>query len=164
MLCAVTHCTGSIRSIQDLCWGNQEMRTCTLAESNPLCHLILALTLEYSLPQSWREWNWSFWNHCPGWCSKSEPELESTEVSNYFCPQTNLQANVLCSLTHLALVKFVSLWSLWITVTSPTCVLISIILKYHTCWPIRLVVHFLKVKYQRSVIVTWLVNALCVVT
>ena len=44
---------------------------------------LLTLTLEYSLPQSWREWNWRFWSYCPGWCSESEPEVENTRVSNY---------------------------------------------------------------------------------
>ena len=42
-----------------------------------------ALILEYSLPQSWKEWNWRFWSYCPGWCSESEQELDNTRVSNY---------------------------------------------------------------------------------
>ena len=44
----------------------------------------LALILKYSLPQSWREWNWRFWSHCTGWCSGSESELDNTGVSNYW--------------------------------------------------------------------------------
>ena len=27
---------------------------------------LLALILEYSLPQSWMEWNWRFWSRCTG--------------------------------------------------------------------------------------------------
>ena len=44
--------------------------------------LLLALILEYSLPQSWMEWNLCSWSHCPGWRSESEPELDNIRVSN----------------------------------------------------------------------------------
>ena len=44
---------------------------------------LLALTLEYSLPQALEEWNWRVWSRCTGWCSESKPELDNTRVSNY---------------------------------------------------------------------------------
>ena len=50
-----------------------------------LFHSQVALILKYmySPSQSWRECNWRLWSHCTDWCSESEQELESAEVSYY---------------------------------------------------------------------------------
>ena len=59
---------------------------------------LLALLLKYSLPQSWRKWNQLWGSHCTCLCSGSEPQLETTEVSNYsFSNCRNI--TVLCLLT-----------------------------------------------------------------
>ena len=71
---------------------------------------LLALILEYSLPQSWKEWNWRFWSHCPGWCSESEPELDNTRVSNYPGTILTYKQSVM-SMIWLSWVTVVPVWS-----------------------------------------------------
>ena len=67
--------------------------------------ILLALILEYSLPQSCREWNWRVWSHCPGWCFDSEPELDNTRVSNYPGPILTYKQSVMSMI-----------WLSWVTV------------------------------------------------
>ena len=65
----------------------------------------LALILEYCLPQSWMELDWSVWSHCPGWCSESKPELDNTRVSNYPGPILTCKQGVMSMI-----------WLSWVTV------------------------------------------------
>ena len=76
---------------------------------------LLALILEFSIPQSWREWNWRFWSHCPGWCSESEPEVDDTKVSNYPGPILTFKHNVISMilLSRVAVVSVVSWYYDW---------------------------------------------------
>ena len=68
------------------------------------------LILEYSLPQSWREFNWRFWSHCPGWCSESESELDITDVSNCLGTILTYKQSVM-SMMWLSWVTVVPVWS-----------------------------------------------------
>ena len=86
---------------------------------------LLGLILEYSLSQSWKEWNWRFWSHCPGWCSESEPELDNTEVSNYPGPILTYEQSVISKI-----------WLSWVTVVpvwSPCTMLITTV-TFLTVW------------------------------